>query len=47
MRAFTDKGEFAALAKAFPIAVVTNERLGLAGATLLASEPPADSGSSR
>lgn len=47
VRAFTDKGEFAALAKAFPIAVVTNERLGLAGATLLASEPPADSGSSR
>jgi glucokinase len=41
-RAFTDKGEFAALAKAFPIAVVTNERLGLVGATLLASESLAE-----
>lgn len=39
VRAFTDKGEFTALARAFPIAVVTNDRLGLAGATLLASEP--------
>jgi glucokinase len=38
VRAFTAKGEFAALAKSFPIAVVTNERLGLVGATLLASE---------
>ncbi len=46
-RAFTDKGEFAALARTFPIAVVTNERLGLAGATLLASGPPADPGSPR
>jgi len=41
VRAFTDKGDFAALARAFPIAVVTNDRLGLAGATLLASGPEA------
>jgi glucokinase len=38
VQAFAAKGEFAALAKSFPIAVVTNERLGLVGATLLASE---------
>ena len=37
VRAFTDKGAFAALAETFPIAVVTNERLALAGATLIAS----------
>ena len=36
VRAFTDKGAFASLAEAFPIAVVTNERVGLAGATLIA-----------
>jgi len=42
VRAFVAKGEFAALAKSFSIAVVTNERLGLVGATLLASEPEAD-----
>jgi glucokinase len=47
VRAFTDKGDFAALARSFPIAVVTNERLGLAGATLLASESPADARSPR
>jgi len=38
VRAFADKDEFSVLAKAFPIAVVTNERLGLIGATLVASE---------
>ena len=47
VRAFTDKGEFAALARAFPIAVVTSDRLGLAGATLLASEPAAEPRPSR
>ena len=37
VRAFTDKGAFGALAKSFPIAVVTNERLGLIGAARIAS----------
>lgn len=42
VRAFTDKGSFSSLAGTFPIAVVTNEHLGLAGATLIAKEsvPP-------
>jgi len=38
VRAFTDKGAFGALAGTFPIAAVTNEHLGLIGATLIASE---------
>jgi glucokinase len=33
---FTDKGSFRELAGTFPIAVVTNEHLGLTGATLIA-----------
>ena len=37
VRAFTNKGAFSPLAKSFPIAVVTNERLGLIGATRIAS----------
>lgn len=44
-RAFADKGSFGALAGTFPIAVVTNEHLGLMGATLIArsSVPAAQS----
>ncbi len=38
VRAFIDKGSFGALAGSFPIAVVTNEHLGLIGATLIAGE---------
>jgi len=37
VRAFTAKGNFAGLAGTFRIAVVTNERLGLIGATLIAA----------
>lgn len=46
-RAFTDKGNFGTLAGTFPIAVVTNEHLGLMGATLIArsSVPSAQSAS--
>ena len=42
VRAFTAKGNFAQLAGTFPIAVVTNERLGLVGAARIArdSAPP-------
>ena len=36
VRAFTDKGSFGELAGTFPIAVVTNDHLGLIGATLIA-----------
>jgi glucokinase len=38
VRAFTAKGNFARLAGTFPIAVVTNERLGLAGAARIARD---------
>jgi glucokinase len=37
-RAFKGKGSFEALAAMFPISVVTNERLGLVGATLIARD---------
>jgi glucokinase len=37
LRAFNDKGRFAKLAQSFPVAVVTDDRLGLLGAALLAS----------
>ena len=47
VRAFVDKGDFAPLARTFPIAVVTNERLGLVGATLIASASLAGSRRSR
>jgi glucokinase len=47
VRAFVGKGEFGALAQSFSIAVVTNERLGLVGATLLASERGAEARRSR
>ena len=36
VRAFTDKGRFGDLAGTFPVSVVTNEHLGLIGATLIA-----------
>lgn len=38
VRAFAAKGNFGALAGTFPISVVTNDRIGLIGATLIASE---------
>lgn len=41
VRAFTDKGSFSGLAETFPIAVVTNEHLGLTGATLIAKNSAA------
>jgi glucokinase len=40
LRAFNAKGRFARLAQTFPVAVVTNDRLGLSGAALLASREP-------
>jgi glucokinase len=44
LRAFNDKGRFAELARSFPVAVVTNDRLGLMGAALLASRQARQAG---